>query len=127
MIYHASSLAAPANFDEDSSRRETIEDPATTYRGRWLPNLAAGRFRPLELCIDRLARRQYETDMIGVATDRYSIGAAEFFDRSAEDQLKPGIVAQDRETICAARFDFGQAENGNKKIPGRGDIGNMQI
>ncbi len=118
---------APADLDENLSGREAIERPTATHRGRRLSHLAASRFRPLVLCIDSVARREHEADMIGVATDRYGVGSAEFLGWSADDQLKPGIVAQDRETVCATCFDLGQAERGDKNIPGRGDIGNVQI
>ncbi|GES51609.1 hypothetical protein Rhsp01_44590 [Rhizobium sp. NBRC 114257] len=65
--------------------------------------------------------------MIGIATDGNAIGAAELLDRPTDDKFKPGIIAKDGKAICAPRFHLRQAKNGNKEIPRRGDIGNMQI
>lgn len=127
MIYQQCKLHAPADFDEDSPRCKTIKRPIATYGRRWFPDFTAARFRPLEQQIDRLARGLHEADMIGIATDGDAIGAAEFLDRPADDKFKPGIVSKDGEAICAPRFHLRQAEYGNKKIPGRSDIGNMQI
>jgi len=127
MIYQQSKLHAPADFDEDSPRRETIKRPIATYGRRWLPDLAATRFRPFEQQIDGFSRGLHEADMIGIAANRNGIGTAEFLDRPADDKFKPGIIAKDGKAIGAPRFHLRQAENGNKKIPGRSDIGNMQI
>ncbi|MBB6487437.1 hypothetical protein GGD46_004740 [Rhizobium lusitanum] len=65
--------------------------------------------------------------MIGVAADRHAIGAAKFFDGSTDDQFEPGIIAQNRQAVCAMRLNLGQAEDRNEKIPCRSDIGNVKI
>lgn len=65
--------------------------------------------------------------MIGVAANRHAVGATEFRHRSTDDQLKPSIISQNSKAICAARLDLGEAENRNKKIPSRSNVGNVKI
>lgn len=106
MIYQVRKLESPAYLDEDSSGRKTIEGPTAAYRSGRLQDLAASRFCPFEQYIDRFSRGLHEADMIGVSADGYAVSPTEFPDWSADDQFKSGIVAQNRQTICAACFDL---------------------
>ncbi len=88
-------LPPPPHLDHHPAGRQAIEQVAAAHLARFAHQFGIAILQFPVNPVDLGSFRLDETEMVGDDPERLLLGAAEFFDRVADDDFQPGIVVED--------------------------------